>query len=86
MVRHPRADLYITLTSTVLARDMVKDVEHPTLGTIKMVNTPVKYSFSQPGIRHPPPTLGQHTNEVLEEVLGYSKADIESLRSEGVVA
>jgi len=65
---------------------MVKEVEHPTLGTIKMVNTPVKYSLSQPGIRMPPPTLGQHTDEVLQEVLGYSKNDIESLRNQGAVA
>lgn len=74
------------LTNSVLARNMVKEVEHPTCGPMKLVNTPVKYSFSEPSIRTPPPTLGQHTDEVLTDLLGMSKDDIASLRSEGVVA
>lgn len=64
---------------------MVTEVEHPTCGPMKLVNTPVKYSYSKPSIRSAPPTLGQHTTEVLAEI-GMSDADIESLRSEGVVA
>lgn len=69
-----------------VARGMVTEIDHPACGPIKLVNTPVKYSDSQPGIRTPPPTLGQHTDEVLTNLLGYSKSDVESLRSEGVVA
>jgi len=53
---------------------------------MKLVNTPVKYSHSTPGIRSPPPTLGQHTDEVLTKILGLNKGEIESLRNEGVVA
>jgi succinate---hydroxymethylglutarate CoA-transferase len=53
---------------------------------MKLVNTPVKYSDSQPSIRTPPPTLGQHTDEVLQELLGFSAKEIEDLRGEGVVA
>jgi succinate--hydroxymethylglutarate CoA-transferase len=64
---------------------MVQEVEHPTCGPIKLVNTPVKYSESTPGIRMPPPTLGQHTDEILKDTLGMSVGDIEKLRSEGVV-
>lgn len=70
----------------VLARDMVREVEHPACGTIKMVNTPVKWSDSKPGIRMPPPTLGQHTHEILADTLGMSKDEVEGLRSEGVIA
>lgn len=64
---------------------MVKEVEHPTCGPMKLVNTPVKYSVSKPSIRTAPPTLGQHTDEVLAE-LGFSKAEIETFKSEGSVA
>jgi len=69
----------------VLARNMVTEVDHPSCGPMKLVNTPVKFSESTPSIRSPPPTLGQHTDEVLKEV-GMSEKDIESLREEGVIA
>jgi len=65
---------------------MVKEVEHPTCGPVKLVNTPVKYSFSKPGIRTPPPILGEHTNEILVDLLGKTIAQVEQLRSDGVVA
>ncbi|OAL00733.1 caib/baif family protein-like protein [Phaeosphaeriaceae sp. SRC1lsM3a] len=70
----------------VKARDMVKEVDHPECGPIKLVNTPVKWSESKPGIRMPPPTLGQHTDEILTEVLGMKSGDIEELRGDGVIA
>jgi len=65
---------------------MVKEIDHPTCGPMRLVNTPVKYSYSEPSIRTPPPVLGQHTDEVLDKILGMSNADIEMLRKEGVVA
>jgi succinate--hydroxymethylglutarate CoA-transferase len=67
------------------ARNMVIDVEHDTCGPIKMVNTPVKYSESQPAVRSPPPMLGQHTDEVLREHLGKDKLDIQRLREKGII-
>lgn len=69
----------------VLARDMVKEMEHEFCGPIKMVNTPVKYSESKPSIRTVPPMLGQHTDEVLKEVLGLGRKEIEALKAEGAV-
>lgn len=68
-----------------LARDMVVEIDHESCGPIKLVNTPVKYSESKPRIRHPPPTLGQHTDEVLKEHLGMDIDHIEALRARGVV-
>jgi succinate--hydroxymethylglutarate CoA-transferase len=65
---------------------MVKQVDHPECGPIELVNTPVKYSDSKPGIRLPPPTLGQHTDEILADVLGMKSGEIEKLRGDGVVA
>ncbi|KAL5113538.1 hypothetical protein ACEQ8H_008577 [Pleosporales sp. CAS-2024a] len=69
----------------VRARDMVKEVQHAACGPIKLVNTPVKWSESRPEMRRPPPTLGQHTDEILVDVLGMDRARIQELRDEGVV-
>ena len=74
------------LIMVVRARDMVTEVDHPACGPIKLVNTPVKWSESKPGVRMPPPTLGQHTDEILSDVLGMDSATIEELRGEGVIA
>lgn len=68
----------------VQARGMVVEMEHEHCGPIKMINTPVKYSEAEPGIRTVPPTLGQHTDEVLKE-LGMSEERIRELRAEGAV-
>lgn len=73
-------------TMIVLARNMVTEVEHPACGPIKLVNTPIKYSEATPGIRSPPPTLGQHTDEILGGLLDYEKADIARLKSEGIIS
>ena len=70
----------------VRARGMVKEVPHPTCGTLRMLDTPVKYSVSKPGIRMAPPVLGQHTDEVLREVVGLAEGEIRGLREDGVVA
>jgi succinate--hydroxymethylglutarate CoA-transferase len=64
---------------------MVEEVDHPTCGPIKLVNTPVKFSESTPGIRSAPPTLGQHSIEVLKS-LGYSEQQVEEFKASGVVA
>lgn len=61
------------------------EIDHPVCGPMKLVNTPVKYSVSKPSIRTAPPTLGQHTDEVLTE-LGYSDEDVATMKSEGVIA
>lgn len=70
----------------VLARDMVSEVNHTACGPMKLVNTPVKFSHSEPQIRMAPPLLGQHTDEILSHILDMTPADIDNLKKEGVVA
>lgn len=72
--------------SIVRARGMVTEIEHPECGPIKLVNTPIKYSQATPGVRTPPPTLGQHTDEILGTVLKFEDEEIASLKAEGVVS
>ena len=50
------------------ARDMVETVEHPTIGALKMLGIPFKFSDTECSVRRAPPTLGQHTDEVLAEL------------------
>jgi len=66
-------------------RNMVVEVKHPTADKIKLVGIPVKYSETPGSIRLPPPLLGQHTEEILSGLLGYSKEEIGALRREGIV-
>ncbi|XP_055613866.1 succinate--hydroxymethylglutarate CoA-transferase [Uranotaenia lowii] len=60
---------------------LVKDLEHPTAGKIKVVGPPVSFSDSSNRARTSPPLLGQHTNEVLKELLNYDDEQIEALRN-----
>jgi succinate---hydroxymethylglutarate CoA-transferase len=71
--------------SIVIARGMIKELDHPALGKLKVLNSPVQYSRSGPSIRTPPPLLGQHTKQVLRDVLGFGDAEVDSLKKENVI-
>jgi len=68
----------------VLARDMIVEVEHPDFGTLREVRSPVR---TEGEIRHPAraPRLGEHTDQILREVLSYSDGTIARLRATGVI-
>lgn len=68
----------------VAAREMVVEVEHPVAGTLKMLGSPLKLSGQPVSFRRPPPTLGQHTDQVLAEA-GYTAAEITGLRDAGII-
>jgi len=73
----------------VVYRDMVINIEHALGGVVKLVGNPIKMSGAShkaKEIFRSPPTLGQHTEEILTELLGYSKDEIEELRTEGVIS
>jgi len=68
-----------------IAREMRVEMQHPTAGIISLVGSPHKIPTSPPTYRYPPPLLGQHTEEILQELLGYDKETIKSLQEKGVV-
>ena len=68
----------------VLARHMIVELEHPLAGLVKSLGFPVQLSATPASYRRPPPSLGQHTEEILRD-LGYDAAQIARLREERVV-
>jgi crotonobetainyl-CoA:carnitine CoA-transferase CaiB-like acyl-CoA transferase len=70
----------------VLLRKMVVDLEHPTLGTLRTLGTPVKAEGASPFRPVPPRGLGEDTEPVLRELLGYSAEWIAALRQRRVIA
>lgn len=69
----------------MLHRNMVAEVAHPTIGKLKLCGIPVKYSETPGSIRLHPPLVGEHTNEILSDLLGFDKERIESLKTAGVI-
>jgi len=69
----------------IAAREMIVPLDHLTAGPIRVLGTPLKLSNTPAAIRMPPPALGQHTATILEGDLGLMPAEIESLRSAGVI-
>jgi crotonobetainyl-CoA:carnitine CoA-transferase CaiB-like acyl-CoA transferase len=67
-----------------VAREMVIDVDHKTLGKVRTLGLPVKFSDTPGGVRRGAPLLGQHTREVLRE-FGFADPDIDAFLAEGAV-
>jgi crotonobetainyl-CoA:carnitine CoA-transferase CaiB-like acyl-CoA transferase len=67
-----------------LANDYLVPFEHPIEGSVKFPAYPIKFSACAAGTKTAAPQLGEHTDAVLEEA-GYSKAQIDSLKKEGIV-
>lgn len=65
------------------ARDLALETEHPTAGPVRLTGFPYKLSQTPAEVRHPPPLLGQHTEEVLTELLDYTAAEVAGLREQG---
>jgi crotonobetainyl-CoA:carnitine CoA-transferase CaiB-like acyl-CoA transferase len=63
------------------ARAMVETVAHPTAGPVKILGIPLKFSDTPASIRAAPPTLGQHSDKFLQNLLGYDAVRIARLRA-----
>ena len=68
----------------VKALDEVVTMQHPTAGEIRVVGAPYRLTETPATVRRPPPTLGQHTEEVLVEI-GFDAAQIAAFRASGVL-
>jgi formyl-CoA transferase len=69
----------------VQAREVAIELPHPKAGKVKLVRSPIRMSATTATSDKAPPLLGQHTDEVLREVLGRSEEEIAALRGKGVL-
>ena len=69
----------------VIARGMRIELPHPTAGTVPLVASPMRFTGTPLEFKVPPPTLGQHTDEILREVLGRSAAEVARLKAGGII-
>ncbi len=70
----------------IQARDMEIRMAHPATGDeVSLIGSPIKYSETPADYRQAPPMLGQHTEEVLQELLGLGAQEVAALRAKGVV-
>ena len=69
----------------VKARGLEVELPHPSGGIARVVASPMRMSETPPVARSAPPTLGQHSDEILRERLGFDDARIARLRADGVV-
>ena len=72
-------------TPNIKLRNMLIEMDHPKAGKITVANSPIRLSQSPNDKINPAPLLGEHTEEVLEEILAMSKEEIEELRKKKVV-
>lgn len=66
-------------------REMISEIEHPVIGSLKIPNSPIKMGKSPPTIRRAPPLLGEHSDEVYSQILGMSTEAIADLRERGAI-
>ena len=67
------------------AQGMIETLEHPTIGELRLLGIPFKLSGTPASVRRPPPTLGQHSAEILREELGMTEQRIGELRTQGMI-
>lgn len=66
-------------------REMIIETDHPVAGIVKMPGIPIKMSETPGAVESPAPLLGQHTEEILKEVLGLTIEEVAELKSQNVL-
>jgi formyl-CoA transferase len=67
-------------------RGMLMEVDHPKIGRLKLAGSPLKLSRTPVDSNQPPPTLGQHSDELLAQLLEMKEAEIRELRLQGIIS
>jgi CoA:oxalate CoA-transferase len=75
----------VAADTQVAFREMIIPLNHPRVGEVRVVGAPFKFSRSSTGPDKASPDLGEHTSEVLTQILGMSEAEMESLRETGAI-
>ena len=63
---------------------LILDIPHPDFGTVRQVASPIRISDAKPGLKRGP-SLGEHTDEVLATLVGWTTERIEEARADGLV-
>ncbi|MCU1411847.1 MAG: formyl-CoA transferase [Rhodoglobus sp.] len=69
----------------IAAREMVTEVDHPTLGRLRIPSSPIKMGLTPPTVRKAPSLAGEDSDEVYTRILGMSAEQIAQLRAEGAI-
>jgi CoA:oxalate CoA-transferase len=64
---------------------MPVEIDQPVAGEVRIANSPIRLSETPGEVYAPAPVLGQHSEEVLREVLGYAQAEIDGLKEAGII-
>ena len=67
------------------ARRMIREIEHPVAGRMKVIGSPINLSETPSEVRSPAPLLGQHSAEILKEILNYSEDRIDALKKGNII-
>ena len=67
----------------VAARGAIVNMDHPRAGAVRVVGVPIRLSETPGAVRTPSPSLGEHTEIVLGDILGMTREDIDALRAAG---
>ena len=66
-------------------RGMLAEIDQPVVGKMRIVGSPIRLSETPGEVYAPAPLLGEHSEEVLREVLGYSRGEIDGLKEAGII-
>jgi crotonobetainyl-CoA:carnitine CoA-transferase CaiB-like acyl-CoA transferase len=70
----------------VIEAGLIQTLDHPTAGELRTLRSPIGLPGSPDRQDLPPPLLGEHTDEILKNVLGLNDSEVAGLRSDEVVA